>query len=465
MTLSEHVRTLGRGPGRSRPLTQDEAYDAMVQMLEDDTAPEAVDTALILLRMKGETAAEIAGLVSGAQRALPTIPSVDLDWPSYAAGRTRGAPWFLLSAKLVAQAGNRVLVHGWNGHDEGLLHGWQMDWYQSTLPPVRMSLMRHKFNTANRHKFTKTRYRVTDWAAYNESLRRRGDLTIWITDESLGQWSAPVRTTRGGQPKYSNMVITMCLTLGVVYKLPLRQTQGLMRGIARIMGLEVPVPDFSTLSRRGQEISLSTKARAKRTEPVQLVVDSTGLKIFGEGEWLYNKHKTRPKCKSWRKLHLGLDLLSGEIICADLTTDSVGDPTALPVLLDQINEPVTRFIVDGAYDGTPTSDLLKARSGDTVKIIIPPPKNAICSPQSTHNPSSRDQHIAKIQTHGRLAWQVSSGYNQRSREETLMGRWKAVMGHKLKARRFKNQKTEVRIGAQVLNKMTELGRPTFVAVT
>ncbi len=324
--------------------------------------------------------------------------------------------------------------------------------------------MPYKFNAARRHKFAKKRYRVTNWAEYNESLRQRGDLTIWVTDAALGQWSALRRTTRGGQPKYSDLAITTCLTLGVVYKLPLRQTQGLMRSIVKLLRLEVRVPDFSTLSRRRLGLTLPERPRAGRTEPVHLVVGSTGLKIFGEGEWLQNKHKTKAKRKKWRKLHLGLDLLSGEIICADLTIDSVGDPTALPELLDQVDAPVIRFLADGAYDGVPTSDLLKTRFGDAIEIIIPPPKNAICRQQSAHDPSPRDQHIVEIQTHGRLAWQVCRGYNQRSRGETQIGRWKGVIGSKLKARNFENQKTEVRIGVRVLNKMTELGRAKFEVV-
>ncbi|MEO1779720.1 MAG: glycosyl transferase family protein [Pseudomonadota bacterium] len=117
MTLADHVRTLGRGPGRSRSLTQDEAFDAMTHMLRDDAAPQAVGALLMLLRIKGETAEEIAGFAAAAQAGMPTLPAVELDWPSYAAGRTRGAPWFLLSARLAAQAGHRVLLHGWNGTD------------------------------------------------------------------------------------------------------------------------------------------------------------------------------------------------------------------------------------------------------------------------------------------------------------------------------------------------------------
>lgn len=116
--------------------------------------------------------------------------------------------------------------------------------------------MPHKFNAARRHKFEKKRYRVTNWAEYNESLRQCGDLTIWISDNALGQWSVRRRITRGGQAKYSDLAIPICLTLGVVYKQPLRQTQGLMRGITKLMGLGVPVPDFSTLSRQGRGLNL-----------------------------------------------------------------------------------------------------------------------------------------------------------------------------------------------------------------
>jgi hypothetical protein len=188
-----------------------------------------------------------------------------------------------------------------------------------------------------------------------------------------------------------------------------------MRSIARLVGVEIPVPDFSTLSRRGQGLKLPEKPRIESTEPVHLTVDSTGLKIFGEGEWLQNKHKTKAKCKSWRKLHLGLDLVTGEIICADLTQDDVGDPSALPGLQDQIDETVTRFLADGAYDGAATSNLLKSCFGETVEIIIPPLKNAVPSPQSMTDPTRRDRHIAEIHARGRLAWQVNSGYNQRSR--------------------------------------------------
>lgn len=179
---------------------------------------------------------------------------------------------------------------------------------------------------------------------------------------------------------------------------------------------------------------------------------------------MQNKHKTKAKRKSWRKLHLGLDLVSGEIVCSELTTDDVGDTTALSGLFDQVDAEVSQFLGDGAYDGEPTSDLLLKRFGSAVEIIIPPPKNAVPSPNAAVNPTLRDQRLATIRTGGRMAWQVSSGYNQRSRGETLMGRWKLVIGPKLQAINFPNQKTEAKIGSHILNKMTELGHPEFDVV-
>ena len=321
--------------------------------------------------------------------------------------------------------------------------------------------MPHKSNAARRDKIPKQKYRVTNWSEYNEGLRQRGDLTVWISEDALALWPAARRTTRGGQPHYSDLAIELCLTLGLVFKQPLRQTQGLMRSIARLLGVEIAVPDFSTLSRRGNGLTLRPKPKPKSDKPVQLVMDSTGLKIFGEGEWLEQKHKTKRKRRSWRKLHLGLDLVSGEIVCSDLTKDDVGDPTALPDLLDQVDGPVDLFLADGAYDGEPTSKLLAARFGSAIEVTIPPPRNAILSPNAAKDPTARDRHITEIAARGRMVWQKATGYNQRSRGETLMGRWKTVIGPKLKARTFENQKTEAKIGVQILNQMTGLGSPTF----
>ena len=223
--------------------------------------------------------------------------------------------------------------------------------------------MPHKFNAARRHKFDKAQCRVINWAEYNESLRQRGDLTIWVSEEAQSMWSAPRRTSRGGQRRYSDLAIETCLTLRTAYRLPLRQTQGLMGSIGTLMGLDIRVPDYSTLSRRANGLSTAQVMRQAGSVPVHLVVDSTGLKIFGEGEWLAQKHRIKGIRRRWRKLHLGLDLHTGAIVCADLTHDDVGDSTALPGLLDQLDAPVTGFLADGTYDGASTRDMLRHRYG------------------------------------------------------------------------------------------------------
>lgn len=181
--------------------------------------------------------------------------------------------------------------------------------------------------------------------------------------------------------------------------------------------------------------------------------------------WLEQKHKTKRKRRSWRKLHLGLDLVSGKIVCSDLTQDDVGDRTALPDLLDQVDGPVDLFLADGAYDGERTSDLLAARFGFAIEVTIPPPRNAILRPNAAKDPTARDRHIAEIAARGRMVWQKATGYNQRSRGETLMGRWKTVIGPKLKVCTFENQKTEAKMGIRVLNRMTGLGSPSFERTT
>ena len=241
--------------------------------------------------------------------------------------------------------------------------------------------------------------------------------------------------------------------------------QGLIRSISKLMLLEISVPDFSTLSRRGRGLSLPARPKIKITDPVHLAIDSTGLKVFDEGEWLQSKYNVKAKRKRWRKLHLGLNLVTGDIVCSDLTLDDVGDPTVLPDLLNQIGTPVSRFIADGAYDGAPTSDLLKARFGEAVEIIIPPRRTPFQARNPSVFPHFETDILLKFKLMAAWPWQSGSGYNQRSRIETQMGRWKAIIGPKLKARCFENQQTEAKIGVAILNKMTELGRPVFKQIS
>jgi hypothetical protein len=197
------------------------------------------------------------------------------------------------------------------------------------------------------------------------------------------------------------LAIELCLTLGMVFKQPLRQTEGLMRSIAKLLSVDIAVPHFTTMSRKSNGLSLSAKAASKNANPLHLVVDSAGLKVFGEGQWLEKKHKIKCKRRSWRKLHL--DLVSGQIVCSELTTDDIGDPKALSALLEQINAPVDLFLADGACDGEPTIDLLTERFGSAIEVKIPPPKNAVLSPHAARSQITRHCHISDIAACGRMA--------------------------------------------------------------
>ena len=267
--------------------------------------------------------------------------------------------------------------------------------------------MPHKFNADRRGKFPASKYAVTNWPEYNEALRRRGDVTIWLEDGAAGKWSAPKRTGRGGQPKYSDFAIETCLTLGLIFHQPLRQSQGFVRSLLQLMGLELPVPDFSTLSQRANGLSV-VDDRSKSSGPITLIVDSTGLKIHRGSGWQETKHGTGKTRKSWRKLHIGYDPDSGEIVASVLTTDQVGDETALPELVAGIENLVSRVLADGTYDGTGVSDCLTRQFGTDVEITIPPPKTAVIGLNKR-----RDTHIEYIAAHRRMAWQSATKYNKR----------------------------------------------------
>ncbi|MBU3032465.1 IS5 family transposase [Paracoccus marinaquae] len=315
--------------------------------------------------------------------------------------------------------------------------------------------MPFKHNAARRDKFAKVNYRVTNWAEYNKALRQRGDVTVWISEDAVRGWYAPRSGKRGGQRRYSDLAIETCLILRVVFGLPLRQTQGFVRSLLRLIDLAVPVPDFSTLCRRAQSLQ-ATPCDRPTSGPMPLIVDSTGLRVHGGRGWMQEKHGLPKTRRTWRKLHIGLDPESGEIVASCLTTEHVGDPGALPYLLAEVVSPVRRFIGDGAYDGAPTAATIREALGPDVELIIPPPKNAVPG-----EGPSRNAHIDMIAAHGRIAWQKATGYGQRSRGEAQIGRYKAVIGPKLRDRRMETQTTETQIAVKALNRMTRLGRAVY----
>ena len=209
--------------------------------------------------------------------------------------------------------------------------------------------MPFKANADRRHHIPKQKRKVTNWEAYDASLRQRGSLTVWFSDAAIAAWRAAPRTTRGAQPWYSPLAILTGLTLRAVFRLALRQTEGLIGSIMELLGLTLPVPDHSTLSRRAETLVVPRPCSGSpaKHEPMHLLVDSTGLKLCGAGEWLVEKHGAKRR-RSWRTLHIGMDANTGEIVAAILTTNDVDDASQVGPLLDQVEGSVASFTADGA---------------------------------------------------------------------------------------------------------------------
>src|ERR1051325_532791 len=210
-----------------------------------------------------------------------------------------------------------------------------------------MSALPFKPNQDRRHRIPRQKHKVTNWPAYEAGLRQRGSLTVWFTEEAVDAWAAEPRTPRGGQPCYSPLAILTALTLRAVFRLGLRRTEGLIGSILRLLGLELRVPDHTTLSRRAEGLPVP-QPRAG-TGPVHLLVDSAGLRLSGPGEWLLEKHGTRAR-RAWRKLRLGVDAASGRGVATGLTTSDVDDGSRVGPLLDQVADPLASFTGDGALD-------------------------------------------------------------------------------------------------------------------
>src|SRR3954468_5095494 len=330
-----------------------------------------------------------------------------------------------------------------------------------------MPLVPFKLNQNRRHHIPRQRHKVTNWPDYEASLRQRGSLTVWFTEEAIAAWAAEPRTSRGGQPWSSPLAILTALTLRAVFRLAFRQTEGLIGSIIGLLGLTLRVPDHTTLSRRAVTVDVpqprrpSPEARGD-TAPVHLLVDSTGLKLCGPGEWLIEKHGTRTR-RSWRKLHLGVDADTGQIVAAVLTTPDVDDGSQAGPLLDQVAGPVASFTGDGAYDQDGVYASVAARHPEA-SIIVPPRATAVPSQTAESAPTPRDRHLQHIAEHGRMAWQRASGYTKRAKAEAAIGRWKQVIGDRLRAHTAERRATEVDVAVYGLNRMQELGRPKYVRV-
>ena len=301
----------------------------------------------------------------------------------------------------------------------------------------------------------KTKYRVANWASYDRALVGRGDVTLWVSPDAIATWAPAGVGTRGGQRQYSDVAIETALTLRLVFHLPLRQTEGFLHSLFGMMGLELVAPDHTTLSRRGQHLDL-TRARVPTGKGLHLIVDSTGLSIVGEGEWARAKHGVCGT-RGWKKLHLGVDR-SGVIIAHALTEATVDDATTAIELIKAVDGGLTSVTGDAAYDTIAFYDAAGARGAT---VVVPPAKRV-----SRRKPrsSARDRTIRKVHAVGRRRWKKESGYHRQARVENAFFRYKSIIGDSLHARSPAGQGTEAVLACNILNQMTQRGRPASYAI-
>ena len=300
-------------------------------------------------------------------------------------------------------------------------------------------------------------YRVRNWPEYEKALIQRGSITFWLADDFEKVWLYVGKRQRGSQFEYSEKAIEIMLTIKEVFHLSNRSVEGFMRSVFAMLHLHLPIPDHTTLSKRGK--SFTVRLPKNSQDGMNLVLDSTGLKVYGEGEWKVRKHGYS-KHRTWRKLHVGANPDNGEIQVAVLTGNNTSDAAVVKEMLAQIEQTLLACAADGAYDQRKVYETLDEHSPD-VQILIPPRKNAHIwqHGNSKEEPLKRDENLRYIRKYGRQQWKQDAVYHIRSLAETVMFRLKTIFGDKLSARLLETQTSQALIRCLALNRMTHLGMP------
>jgi len=314
----------------------------------------------------------------------------------------------------------------------------------------------------NNNTKKKVRYKVKNWSEYNRSLIKRGNITLWFSDEVAKGWYHSGPKTRGAQKVYSDLAIKTALTIRSVLSLRLRNLQGFMESLVKLMGINITIPDYTTICRRQGKLKSVLYKSTRSKEPLHIIVDSTGLKVFGEGEWKVRRHGYT-KHRMWNKLHIAINAENGDIIAQSLTTNSVTDADAGVELLKEIEGVIEVFGGDSGYDQL---KIYKECNERGIKPVIAPQKNAnIRGGEDSESPwRARDEHVRTIREMGRDEWKNMSGYSLRSLVETTMFRYKMIFGDKPLAHDIDNQRLESKLKCGILNVFSELGRPESYAV-
>ena len=316
----------------------------------------------------------------------------------------------------------------------------------------------------------KEKYRLTNWSAYNAGLKQRGSLTLWLCEDVAQQWYHQGEAKKGGQFIYANACIVLLLTLKVTFKLPFRQLEGFACSLMDLLKLGLRVPDYSQICRRqkGLTVPMGLGKRLLR-EPLHLVIDSSGLKVYGEGEWKVRQHGVS-KRRTWRKLHLAVDEQTGQILAHRLTDKDTDDACQLPDLVQQVQQrgvKVSKASADGSYD---TFDTYQYLIKEQMEPIIPPRINAAwwVDQNDTLLDHPRNRALEQIDQGGlnanRKQWKQDSGYHRRSKAENAFFRWKTIHGPGMYARKINNQQIEAAIKVAVLNRFIQIAPPIAVKV-
>ena len=302
------------------------------------------------------------------------------------------------------------------------------------------------------------RYRTTNWSSYNAALRKRGSMLIWIDREMA--WLAPHEGRLGRPPVFSDAAIQFCLSVKVLFKLPLRQPAGMVASLLRLAGLNWSVPDFSTLCRRQKTLAVQIPFR-RSDGPLNLLVDSTGIKFLGDGEWQARKHGAQGR-RQWRKVHLAMDTATSDIRAVELTPSRDGDSPILPELLGQIpeDEQIGTVTADGAYDTRRCHAAIVDRQATP---IIPIRRNGRAWKEDGPAAKARNETLRATKHYGRAFWKHWTGYHARSRVEAKMRCLKAF-GERIAARDPDRQTAEIHIRVALMNRFNALGTADIVRV-
>ena len=302
-----------------------------------------------------------------------------------------------------------------------------------------------------------SQHRIRNWSEYNKGLKQRGSLTFWISPEVLAHWEVKEKTGKpGATPTYSNQAIVTMVSLKSVMGLPGRALCGFVESVFQLMGVKLSVPDHTTISRRLKRLEVTLPVQPTSGKR-HVVIDSTGIKVYGEGEWKTRQHGIS-KRRTWRKLHLAVDEATGEILSSVVTDNSCHDSEVLGELLDDIDEPISQVDADGAYDTAACYDYIEER--DAV-AGIPPQRNAKIWFHGNRKtpPHPRDENLRRIRLVGRAKWKREINYHRRSLAETCMFRFKTAFGGKVSSRKMDRQENELKVQCLVLNRMIQVAKP------